>query len=64
MLLPSAGRVRHTPAAQAAVHGYTTAFTWAAGVFAAGALATWLLLPSGAPDVATEGADLEPVFSH
>src|SRR6201991_1171577 len=50
-------------AAQSAVHGYTTAFTWAAGVFAAGALATWLLLPSGAPDVATD-TDLEPVFSH
>src|SRR5262245_13540975 len=38
-------------AAQAAVHGYTTAFTWAAGIFAVGALIAWLLLPSGAPEV-------------
>jgi EmrB/QacA subfamily drug resistance transporter len=51
-------------AAQAAVHGYTTAFTWAAGVFAVGALIAWLLLPSGAPDVAPDGAAAEPVFAH
>ncbi len=50
-------------AAQAAVHGYTTAFTWAAGVFAVGALAAWLLLPSGAPDVAIDAA-AEPVLVH
>jgi EmrB/QacA subfamily drug resistance transporter len=51
-------------AAQAAVHGYTTAFTWAAGVFAVGALMAWLLLPSGAPGVAPDGAAAEPVFAH
>jgi hypothetical protein len=50
-------------AAQAAVHGYTTAFTWAAGVFAVGALMAWLLLPSGAPKVASDAA-AEPVFAH
>jgi EmrB/QacA subfamily drug resistance transporter len=49
--------------AQAAVHGYTTAFTWAAAVFAVGALISWLLLPSGAPDVAP-GTAVEPVFAH
>jgi EmrB/QacA subfamily drug resistance transporter len=51
-------------AAQAAVHGYTTAFTWAAGVFAVGAVTAWLLLPSGAPDVAPDDAAVEPVFAH
>jgi EmrB/QacA subfamily drug resistance transporter len=50
-------------AAQAAVHGYTTAFMWAAAVFAAGALMAWLLLPSGAPEAAA-GAAAEPVFAH
>jgi hypothetical protein len=30
--------------ARAAVHGYTTAFSWAAGIFAAGALVTGLLV--------------------
>jgi len=35
--------------AQAAVHGYTTAFWWSAGIFAAGAVITALLLESGAP---------------
>jgi EmrB/QacA subfamily drug resistance transporter len=49
----------HRPAAdlvaQAAVHGYTTAFTWSAGIFVVGALASWLLLPSGTPE-------LEPDF--
>ena len=50
--------------AQAAVNGYTTAFTWAAGVFAIGALVTWLLLPSGTPDAETGAADAEQVFAH
>jgi EmrB/QacA subfamily drug resistance transporter len=50
-------------AAQAAVHGYTTAFTWAAAVFAVGALAAWLMLPSGAPDAAADAAG-EPVLVH
>jgi EmrB/QacA subfamily drug resistance transporter len=51
-------------AAQAAVHGYTAAFTWAAAVFAVGAVMAWLLLPSGAPDVAPDAAAVEPVFAH
>jgi hypothetical protein len=50
-------------ATQAAVHGYTTAFTWAAAIFAVGALIAWLLLPSGAPEV-EPGAAVEPVFAH
>jgi EmrB/QacA subfamily drug resistance transporter len=57
----------HRPAAdlvaQAAVHGYTTAFTWSAGIFAAGALASWLLLPSGAPELEPD-APAELVFAH
>jgi EmrB/QacA subfamily drug resistance transporter len=51
-------------AAQAAVHGYTTAFTWAAGVFAVGAVVAWWLLPAGAQDAASEAAAGEPVFAH
>lgn len=35
--------------AEAAVHGYTTAFWWSAGIFAIGALVTGVLLESGAP---------------
>jgi hypothetical protein len=34
-------------AAQAAVHGYTTAFWWAAGILAAGAIVTRLLFERG-----------------
>jgi hypothetical protein len=36
-------------AAEAAVHGYTTAFWWAAATFAAGAVICGLLLRPGAP---------------
>ena len=36
-------------AAVAAVHGYTTAFTWGAGIFALGLLLALLILPSKAP---------------
>src|SRR6185437_999328 len=43
-------------AAQAAVHGYTTAFTWAAAVFAVGALMAWLLLPSEVSEIAPDAA--------
>jgi EmrB/QacA subfamily drug resistance transporter len=38
-------------AAEAAVHGYTTAFWWATGIFLAGALVAGLLLRSGAPQI-------------
>jgi MFS family permease len=49
--------------AQAAVHGYTTAFTWSAGIFAVGALSSWLLLPSG-PAKPEPEAPAELVFAH
>jgi hypothetical protein len=49
--------------AQAAVHGYTTAFLWSAGIFAAGALASWMLLPSGVPALEPD-APGELVFAH
>jgi EmrB/QacA subfamily drug resistance transporter len=49
--------------AQAAVHGYTTAFAWSAGIFAVGALASWLLLPSRVPEVEPD-APAELVFAH
>ena len=47
--------------ADAAVHGYTTAFWWAAGIFAVGAMVTGLVLRSGAPQHAPAG---EPVLAH
>jgi hypothetical protein len=47
---PTAGTV-----AAAAVHGYTTAFWWAAGIFFLGALPTALLLRSGTQRRAPEG---------
>jgi hypothetical protein len=57
----------HAPAAdlatQAAVHGYTTAFIWSAGIFTIGALTSWLLLPAGAPEIVADPA-AEPVFAH
>jgi MFS family permease len=57
----------HAPAAdlaaQAAVHGYTTAFTWAAGIFVVGAVVSWLLLPSGALELEPE-APAELAFAH
>jgi hypothetical protein len=37
--------------AEAAVHGYTTAFWWSAGIFAAGALVSGLLLRGPAPQL-------------
>jgi EmrB/QacA subfamily drug resistance transporter len=45
----------------AAVHGFTTAFWWAAGIFAVGALITAAVLPSGAPAPAPHA---EPVLAH
>jgi EmrB/QacA subfamily drug resistance transporter len=57
----------HRPAAdlvaQASVHGYTTAFMFSAAIFAIGALASWVLLPSGVPEVETD-APAELVFAH
>jgi len=48
-------------AAQAAVHGYTTAFWWSAGIFAVGAIVCGLLLRGGAPQLEPSA---EPVFAH
>jgi EmrB/QacA subfamily drug resistance transporter len=48
-------------AAQAAVHGYVTAFWWSAGIFAIGAIVCGLLLRAGVPDL-EPGA--EPVLVH
>jgi MFS family permease len=57
----------HRPAAdlvaQAAVHGYTTAFVWSAGIFAIGALVSRLLLPAGVPQVDPD-APAELVLAH
>jgi EmrB/QacA subfamily drug resistance transporter len=48
---------------QAAVHGYTTAFTWSAAIFAVGGLISWALLSSGTPEVDAE-APAELAFAH
>jgi len=48
-------------AAQAAVHGYTTAFWWAAGIFAVGAVVAATLFRSGVPQVDPAA---EPVVAH
>jgi len=47
--------------AAAAVHGYTTAFWWAAGIFLFGALFTSLLLRSGAQELDPAAA---PALAH
>ncbi len=52
--------IAHGPAA-AAVHGYTTAFYWAAAIFAGGAVVCGLLLRGGAPEEAPAG---ELVMAH
>jgi EmrB/QacA subfamily drug resistance transporter len=41
--------------AHAAVHGYATAFAWAAGIFTIGAILTWLLFEPG-----TKALEIEP----
>jgi EmrB/QacA subfamily drug resistance transporter len=46
----------------AAVHGYTTAFWWAAAIFATGAVLCTALLSSRSRAVAAPGA--EPAFAH
>lgn len=47
--------------AQATVHGYTTAFWWAAAIFAAGAIVCGLLIR---PGVAEVDPAAEPVLAH
>jgi predicted MFS family arabinose efflux permease len=48
-------------AAQAAVHGYTTAFAWSAAIFAAGAIVAAVLYPRGVPALDPAA---EPVLVH
>jgi EmrB/QacA subfamily drug resistance transporter len=45
----------------AAIHGFTTAFWWAAGIFLVGSVTAWLVIPSGQPAQAPAG---EPVLAH
>jgi EmrB/QacA subfamily drug resistance transporter len=47
--MPAAGRQAAALAALAQVHGYTTAFWWAAAIFAGGAVVAGLLFRRGAP---------------
>jgi EmrB/QacA subfamily drug resistance transporter len=47
--------------AQAAVHGYTTAFMWSAVIFGVGAIVTGLLLRPGVPVI---DPSAEPVLAH
>jgi predicted MFS family arabinose efflux permease len=42
--------------ANAAIHSYTTAFWWAAGIFALGAVVTALVLRPGVPQLSSEAA--------
>ncbi|MEV6912498.1 MFS transporter [Amycolatopsis sp. NPDC051071] len=52
-------------AAEAAVHSYTTAFVWGGWIFVTGAVICGLLLRSGAPARAPEGASSDaPVAVH
>ncbi len=55
------GRPSSSLLAGAAVHGYTTAFAWAAGIFLAGAVVAGLLFERG---VRTVPAGAEPVLTH
>ena len=50
--------------AQAAVHGYTTAFWWAAGIFGVGAVICSALLTSRSAAVAADVPAGEPAFAH
>jgi predicted MFS family arabinose efflux permease len=56
----AAGFIAHGPAA-AAVYGYTTAFYWAAAIFAGGAVLCGLLLRGGVPEQAPAA---ELVMAH
>ncbi|HVO55215.1 MAG TPA: MFS transporter [Solirubrobacterales bacterium] len=46
---------------EAAVHGYTTAFWWSAGIFLAGAIVTALLLRPGVPEF---DPNAQPALAH
>ncbi|MGZ4218880.1 MAG: MFS transporter [Solirubrobacteraceae bacterium] len=47
--------------AQASIHGYTTAFAWAAGIFAVGAIVAAALFERGVPSPEPAG---QPVLAH
>ncbi|WCB96443.1 putative MFS-type transporter EfpA [Baekduia alba] len=59
--LDTGGAPTKAVVAQAAVHGYTTAFYWSAAIFAVAAVLCTALLRSGARAPSTVG---EPVFAH
>ena len=50
--------------ARAAVDGYTTAFSWAAGIFLFGAVVCGALLPCGAPARREAGTGAAPAMAH
>ena len=56
-----AGKPTDAVLAAAQIDGYTTAFWWAAGIFALGALVAALVMPSGVPETDPDAA---PVFAH
>jgi len=58
----SGGRATETVMAQAAVHSYTTAFWWAAGIFTVGAAVAALVLRPGPQIVEVDGA--APAMAH
>jgi hypothetical protein len=60
-LASAGGRPDATAIAAAAVHGYTTAFWWAAAIFVLGAVVAWVVLPPGVPEGLATG---EPAFAH
>ncbi|MEA2194148.1 MAG: hypothetical protein QOG42_582 [Solirubrobacteraceae bacterium] len=62
-LAEAVGRPDAALAAQAAVHGYTTAFWWAAGIFAVGAVISAALLTRRSLEVA-QAPTGEPAFAH
>jgi EmrB/QacA subfamily drug resistance transporter len=49
------------PGPEAAIHGYTTAFWWSAGIFAVGAIVTGLLLRGGVREIDPAA---EPALAH
>ena len=60
----AAGRPDPAALAAAAVHGYTTAFWWAAGIYAVGAIVCAALLSSRSREVALAPAGMEPALAH
>jgi EmrB/QacA subfamily drug resistance transporter len=59
-----AGRPGPADLARAAVHGYTTAFWWAAGLYLGGAVLCTVLLTSRSRMVAAAAVSGEPVLAH